>query len=371
MKAIAVNPKKRDVGLIDQLTPEISAATEVKFRTLEVGICGTDREICRFDYGNPPKGFEHLVLGHEALGCVTEVGVGVHRIKPGDLVVPMVRRPCHHENCLPCRNDHSDFCTTGDFVERGIKEYHGFMTEQVVDHEKYLCVVPPSLREVAVLMEPLTVAEKSLIQIWHIQKRLNWECPVMKGLAPGHCHKAVVLGAGPIGILGAMAFKVAGFDTYVYSRSKAPNPKAELVESFGVKYISSEVTSPQQLAEMVGNIDVMYEGVGTAKISFELLQVLGLNGIFVFTGIPGHPLPHVTLDAEFIMRNMVLKNQVVVGSVNAGRDAFENAVHDLGVFMERWPEAVRAVITGRYKLDEARDLLLGKANGIKNVLTLQ
>jgi glucose 1-dehydrogenase len=237
-----------------------------------------------------------------------------------------------------------------------------------VDQEKYLCVVPPSLREVAVLMEPLTVAEKALIQIWHIQKRLNWECPVVKGAAPGHCHKAVVIGAGPIGILGAMAFKVAGFDTYVYSRSKAPNPKAAVVESFGVKYISSEETTPEELAQMLGNIDVVYEAVGGAKIAFDVLPVLGLNGIFVFTGIPGFPLPHITVDAEFIMRNMVLKNQVLVGTVNAGRDAFDNAIHDLGIFMERWPDAVRAIITGRYTLDKASDLLLGKANGIKNVL---
>ena len=368
MKAIAVNAKKRDVGLIDHPAPEISLPTEVKFKTIEVGICGTDREICRFDYGNPPSGFEHLVLGHEALGLVTEVASEVHRIKPGDLVVPMVRRPCGHEACVSCRNDRSDFCTTGDFVERGIKEYHGFMTEYVVDHEKYLCVVPPALRDVAVLIEPLTVAEKALIQIWHIQKRLHWECPLVKGLAPGHCHKAVVLGAGPIGILGAMAFKVAGFDTYIYSRSKAPNPKSELVESFGVKYISSEEVSPEELAQMLGNIDVVYEAVGGAKIAFEVLKVLGLNGIFVFTGIPGHPLPEISIDGEFIMRNMVLKNQVLLGTVNAGRDAFENAILDLGIFMERWPDAVRAVITGRYELSKAKELLTGKAVGIKNVL---
>src|SRR6185436_11548256 len=315
MKAVAVNPRKREVNLIDHPVPEISAATEVKFRTLEVGICGTDREICRFDYGNPPAGFDHLVLGHEGLGVVTEVGADVHHIKPGDLVVPTVRRPCPHEHCVPCRNDRSDFCTTGDFVERGIKEYHGFMTEQVVEQEKYLCVVPPELRDVAVLMEPLTVAEKALIQIWQMQKRLHWECPLVEGKAPGHCHKAVILGAGPIGILGAMAFKVAGFETVVYSRSKAPNPKSELVESFGVKYISSETTTPEELAAMLGNIDVVYEGVGGAKVSFEVLKVLGLNGIFVFTGIPGFPLPHIMIDGELIMRNMVLKNQVALGTV--------------------------------------------------------
>src|SRR6185369_490366 len=136
--------------------------------------------------------------------------------------------------------------------------------------EKYLCVVPPELRNVAVMMEPLTVAEKALIQLWQLQKRLHWECPVIEGKAPGHCHKAVVLGAGPIGALGAMAFKVAGFDTYVYSRSKKPNPKAELVESFGVPYISAEEVTPKQIGERIGNIDVVYEGVGGAKIAFDV-----------------------------------------------------------------------------------------------------
>ena len=368
MKAIAVNPKKRNVGMIEHPAPALSSATEVKFRTIEVGICGTDREICRFDYGNPPQGFEHLVLGHECLGVVTEVGDGVRGMKRGDLVVPMVRRPCPHPQCVPCRNDRSDFCTTGDFVERGIKEYHGFMTEEVVDHEKFLCAVPASLRDVAVLMEPLTVAEKALIQIAQVQQRLHWGWPAAPGKPAATGHKAVILGAGPIGILGAMAFKVAGFDTYVYSRSKAPNPKSEVVQSFGVEYISSEEVSPQELEKRLGKIDVIYEAVGNAKIAFEVLQVLGLNGIFVFTGIPGHPLPHVTVDAEFIMRNMVLKNQVLVGTVNAGRDAFDAATRDLGIFMQRWPDAVRAVITARHDLGKANELLLGKATGIKNVL---
>jgi hypothetical protein len=64
----------------------------------------------------------------------------------------------------------------------------------------------------------------------------------------------------------------------------------------------------------------------------------------------------------------VLKNQVLLGSVNAGRDAFENAIHDLGIFMERWPDAVRAIISGRYELSKSKELLIGKATGIKNVL---
>jgi glucose 1-dehydrogenase len=371
MKAVAVNPGRREVGLIDHPAPALSADREVKFRVLEVGVCGTDREICNFDYGAPPGGSEHLVLGHEGLGEVIEVGADVGGISPGDLVVPMVRRPCPHDRCHPCQLNRSDFCLTGDFTERGIKEYHGFMTEYVVDEEPYLCVVPRELRDVAVLIEPLTVAEKALAQVWRVQDRLPWSCPIIPGKQAGHCHNAVVLGAGPVGILGAMALKVAGFNTFVYSRSKAPNPKSELVQSFGVRYISSLEHSPEQLAEMVGNIDVVYEAVGTAAISFDLLKVLGRNGIFVFTGIPGFPKPPLQVDAEFIMRNMVLQNQVLLGTVNASRETFEASIRDLGAFMRLWPEAVRAIITGRYPLDQAGELLLGKQRGIKNVLTFE
>jgi len=309
------------------------------------------------------------VLGHESLGEVTEVGSAVSRFKPGDLVVPSVRRPCPHARCLACREDKQDFCYTGDFTERGIKMTHGFLTEYYVDEEKYLTYVPPGLREVAVLVEPLTVAEKGLAQVRKVQQRLPWVAPKPPPDQIGKGKQAVVLGAGPVGILGAMLLLVNGFKTYVYSRSQAPNPKSELVDSLGAKYISCEVESVDQLAERVGDIDLVYEAVGTAKISYDVLRVLGMNGVYVFTGIPA-PKPPVPIDADLIMRNLVLKNQVVVGTVNADREAFAGAIRDLGVFLKRWPTALRSLITGRYKIDQYRELLLGKASGIKNVIAL-
>ena len=105
---------------------------------LEAGACGTDKEICAFEYGTPPEGSDHLVIGHESLGEVVEIGSRVKRVKPGDLVVPMVRRPCPHDYCVACRSDRQDFCFTGDFKERGIKEQHGFMAQFVVDDEKVI-----------------------------------------------------------------------------------------------------------------------------------------------------------------------------------------------------------------------------------------
>jgi len=369
MRAVGVSPKKREVQLVDHQAPQLSSDYEVKIRSLEVGICGTDKEICHFVYGEPPKGFDYLVIGHESLGEVVEVGSNVRSLKRGDLVVPSVRRPCPHEDCQSCRQGRQDFCFTGDFTERGIKMKHGFMTEFYVDDERFLTPVSQDLRDVGVLVEPLTVAEKGLEQVWQVQGRLPWVRKDAPADARGTGLRAVVLGAGPIGILGAMALVRHGFETYVYSRSKKPNPKADLVESFGAKYISSESVSVDDMAAQVGNIDLVYEAVGLSKISYEVMHVLGMNGVYVFTGIPAPRAPIPVL-ADNIMRNMVLKNQAVVGTVNADKKAFEDAISDLGIFMKRWPAALKSLITGRYTLDSYKELLLGDKSGIKNVIAL-
>jgi threonine dehydrogenase-like Zn-dependent dehydrogenase len=370
MKAIAVFPAKRSVEIVDHPEPRIGSPTDVKLRMLEAGVCGTDREICAFEYGTPPFGSPYLIIGHESLAEVAEVGAGVTRVRPGDLVVPMVRRPCIYDHCVACRADRQDFCYTGHFSERGIKGLHGFMSEIIVDDQKYMNVVPAALRDVAVLIEPLTIAEKAIAQIWQVQQRLPWACPVVPGRNGGHCHSAVVLGAGPVGLLGAMAMVANDFETYIYSRELPPNPKAELAEAIGAHYVSAQTHSPQQLAEVVGNVDVVYEATGASSVSFEMMKVIGKNGIFVFTGVPGRKAP-IEVDTDLIMRNLVLNNQVVFGTVNADRDAFESAVRDLQEFMHRWPAAVRSLITARQPMSAYEQLLTAPPQGIKNVIVLQ
>jgi threonine dehydrogenase-like Zn-dependent dehydrogenase len=243
------------------------------------------------------------------------------------------------------------------------------MAQFVVDDEKYMNPVPQELRDVAVLVEPLTIAEKGLAQVWQVQQRLPWGCPIVPGKAQAHCHKAVVLGAGPVGLLGAMALVNADFDTYVYSREPAPNPKSDLLDSIGAKYVSAETDSLDALARRVGNVDLVYEATGASRLSFEMMKYLGTNGIFIFTGVPGRKGP-VEVDTDLMMRNLVLKNQVVFGTVNAGRDSFENSIRDVGTFTKRWPNAVKSLITGRFPMGDHRDLLQGRGGGIKNVITL-
>lgn len=369
MRAIAVTPSSKTVSLIDMAEPKLSSPTDVKLRMIEAGVCGTDREICAFEYGTPPPGTADLVIGHESLGEVIEVGANVTRVRIGDLVVPMVRRPCPHGHCIACRSSRQDFCFTGDFTERGIKEQHGFMAQFVVDDEKFMNVVANALRDIAVLVEPLTIAEKGLAQVWDIQQRLPWGCPVIPGKAQAHCHKALVLGAGPVGLLGAMALVTAGFETCVYAREPVPNPKSALVEMIGARYRSAQTHSLDELATEIGNIDLVYEATGASRLAFDMMRYLGTNGIFIFTGVPGRKGP-VEIDTDLMMRNLVLKNQVIFGTVNAGRDTFETAIRDLQSFSNAWPEAVKSLITGRFAMTDHRELLLGKPTGIKNVIQL-
>lgn len=331
--------------------------------------CAAPTEICQFDYGTPPAGSDYLIIGHESLGEVVEVGSGVGSLKPGDLVVTMVRRPCDHPDCFACRAGRQDFCYTGDYKERGIKQLHGFMTEFVVDDVAYMNPVPAALRAVAVLTEPLTIAEKAVSEVWQVQKRLPWGLPAEAGgeVTHGYRHRAVVLGAGPVGLLGAMTLLVAGFETYVYSRGS--KTQSDFTGSIGCIYVESEGCSIPQLAEKVGNIDLVFEATGASKFAFDTLAVLGTNGVFIFTGVPGRKGP-VELDTDLIMRNLVLKNQVVYGSVNASQSAFAAAIEDLAKFNERWPGAAGSLITGRYEMENFKDLLLGAPSGMKNVITI-
>ena len=131
MKAAAVFPDKKSLSVVNDFPePKLESAYQCQTARLNVGVCGTDREIASFQYGfPPPEGSEFLVIGHECLGEVIEAGPEVHDLKPGDLAIPMVRRPCDHPECIACRAGRQDFCYTGDYRERGIKQMHGFLTE--------------------------------------------------------------------------------------------------------------------------------------------------------------------------------------------------------------------------------------------------
>ncbi len=367
MQAIAVERDAKRVRLIDHTEPQLASPGEVELRILDVGVCGTDREIVRFEYGTPPAGCPYLVIGHECVAEVVRASSDVTSVSAGDLVIPMVREPCPEASCRACRAGRQDFCETDAFTERGIRGRHGYMTERVVVADRYLLAVPKPLRSVAVLVEPLTIAEKALTQVEELQQRLPWIQPGTE-LAPDGTsarQRALVLGAGPVGLLGAMALAAGGFDVFVYSREPVGGPKSSIVEQFGGRYVSARDHALAELPRLVGNLDVIYEATGASLFAFQALSALGPNGVFVFTGVPGRKGP-VALDTDRMMRDLVLRNQVVLGTVNAGHGAFERAIRDLAIFQTRWPDALAALITARHSPAHFAEALA--APGIKHVI---
>jgi threonine dehydrogenase-like Zn-dependent dehydrogenase len=359
MRAMAVFPDQRELRIIDLSPPQGKGEHDVTVRVREVGICGTDREISGFHYGAPPSGSERLVLGHEALGEVVDVGPAVRTLAPGDLVAMTVRRPCEDRSCVACRAGRQDFCITGAFRERGIKEADGFMTELIVEDERYLVKVPKALADVGVLIEPLTIAAKAAVELEAILRRYPWEPTELR---------ALVLGAGPIGLLAAMMLRARNIDTFVYSLEPADSDKAKLVRSFGAEYLSARDLQLSQLSSKIGTLDIIFEAVGTAKVAFSALGALAPNGVFILSGVPAGGKT-VEIDLDTIMRHIVLNNQVVFGTVNASRAAFEASVRQLEQFMTLFPHAVRALITKRAPLEEA-PALLQQHGGIKQVIEL-
>jgi threonine dehydrogenase-like Zn-dependent dehydrogenase len=361
MRALAVFPSTKTVKVVE--TPDPSGPLQPKqvlLRTLEVGICGTDREIARFEYGKPPPGKDRLVLGHESMARVESVGSAVRRLKPGMLAIPTVRRPCDDPTCGACRAGIPDFCITGAFRERGIKEADGFLTELFVEDEGNLIHLPDSLSEVGVLVEPLSIAAKAAPQIEAIQERMPWH--------ERDPHRALVLGAGAVGLLGAMMLASNDFDVYVYSREPSDGERAQLVRSLGGTYVSALETELPALRSRIGGMDVVFEAVGHSPVAFEATAALGPNGVFVFTGVPALG-PNRSVDLDRIMRDLVLGNQVYLGTVNAGHRAYRTAVHELEQFMTLFPDALTKLIAHRAPIEEAPQLLEGHV-GIKDVVRM-
>jgi len=358
MRSLVVNVEQRNVRIATRPEPAKPRGAEVLLRPIDVGICGTDREIYAFEHGAPPPGSSELVLGHETFAEIVELGPEATTVRSGALVAPMVRRPCTNTKCAACRVERSEYCATGEFSERGIVHADGFMSELVLEDERYLVPVPAVLADVAVLVEPLSVVAKAADELAALHARFGFDIPRPRGL---------VLGAGPVGLLGAMTFRADDIDTYVFSREDEDSPRAELIRSLGATYISAARTPLDRLRERIGTVDDIFEAVGVPEVAFGALPMLASNGVIVMSGIPAQRGP-VPADLSRWMRDLVLNNQVVIGTVNAGRSAFESAVHRLEQFMLLFPDAVRSLIT-RSPFDQAPDVLV-RGRGIKDVIAI-
>src|SRR5438034_1439487 len=320
MKAIAVRPgEPNSIHLREIPEPQVSDVADgrgVKVRVLRVGVDGTDKEINAAEYGAAPAGDDYLVTGHESFGQVTEVGPNVPTsIRPGTYVVASVRRP---GSSLYGRIGLQDFTTDDIYFERGINLLHGYLTEYYVEDASYVFPTAETLREVGVLLEPTTVAEKGINHAYEIQRRLKvWEP-----------RRALILGSGTIGLLMAMAARLRGLELTVASLPQPPYRNSELVEQLGGVYVSTQDKSLAELSEERGPFDLIMDATGFSPVVWEAAEVLGKNGVLVLSSITGGDRK-AEIDSDAINQSFVLGNKVMVGTVNASPADFRSGVDAL------------------------------------------
>jgi glucose 1-dehydrogenase len=343
MKAISIVPGAKILHAVEIPEPVISAPDEIKLRIVRVGICGTDREEVQGGRADAPDGKDELVIGHEMLGQVVEIGSAVRRVAVGDYAVFTVRRGCG--KCLPCLMNRSDMCLTGQYRERGIKALDGYQSEYAVDKEQYVVHIPDTLEKIGVLCEPLSVAEKAIDEAVRLQMaRLPDAAAAPNWLHDRHC---LVAGLGPIGLLAALVLRLRGANVYGLDIVDAGSARPEWLKHIGGIYMDGREVKTDQVDDRLGVMDLIIESTGVASLEFNLLDVLAPNGLYVLTGIPGGDRP-IEVQGSHLIRQLVLENQIMVGSVNAARDHFQMAVDDLQMARLKWGDHVEKLITHHF-----------------------
>jgi len=345
MRAITVIPGVPESLRLRDVPKPSPSKGQALLRPIRVGICGTDKEIIEGKYGKAPEGSEYLILGHEAVASVAELGDGVDNVSVGDIVVPTVRRPF---NCdLPV-----DFCPVGHYLEHGIWGLHGHAAEYSVTDARYLVKVPKDLLDVAVLTEPLSVVEKGIDMGLRIgQARFDWKP-----------RTALVLGAGPVGLLATMVLRLMGISTVTTATRPPESLKAKLVLELGGKYVDSAVE------RVTGEFDIVVEATGSPQVAIEGLNHLAPNGVYVLLGV--YPSGGSMSEVGGLMTSMVLNNKVIVGSVNAGIKHFEMALEHLRRAKEEFNNWPLKLITKRATLENYQEAYTWTHDDIKTVLEI-
>jgi glucose 1-dehydrogenase len=238
--------------------------------------------------------------------------------------------------------------TTDDtYFERGINLRHGFMSEYYVDDAEFVVKVPRGLKDVGVLLEPLTVVEKGVAQAYEIQRRLRVWKP----------RRAAVMGAGTVGLLATLVLRLRGLEVITFGKTPKPYLNAELVEALGATYVTSdELPVADAPARFPGGFDLIFEATGYSPIVFDSMQALAKNGVLVLSSVTGGDR-RVEVPADRINLEFVLGNKVMVGTVNANREYFEAGVRDMSQSELEYPGWLARLLTHPVKgLENYREL---------------
>lgn len=345
MRAMTVIPGQAGTASLTDIGEPPESDGVVLVEGLLTGICGTDVEICDGLYGSAGGSPDRLVIGHESLGRVIEAPAS-SGFAAGDLIAGIVRRP-DPEPCVACARGEWDFCRSERCIERGIKDADGYGAERWRIDSYFGVPVPAALEDRGVLIEPASVLAKAWDQVDKVAAR-TWSDP----------DHVLITGAGPIGLLAAQIAAQRGYTVHVLDRV-ADGPKPQLVKDLGGEYLTD-------LADLRVEPDVIIEATGVGRILAHCMRVLAPGGVLCLTGIsPAQEAIDVQLDA--LNRQLVLRNAVLVGSVNAGKRHYADAVAVLLAADQSWLDRL---ITRRVPLSDWTRALARDEADIKVVVEL-
>lgn len=355
MRAVAVRPGTPDSLHLRNDVPDPNPKPyEAVVRVHSAGLCATDLDLHHGSIGRAPEGSDYLVIGHENLGIVEHAPRG-SKVRAGDLVISTLRRACG-DYCRPCLTGEQDMCVTGNFEERGIAGLHGFMCDAYAEDTFYLVKVPPQLLEIATLAEPLSILEKGIDHAMRIQSRFSWEPK-----------KALVMGAGPVGILGAAALRLRGYDVIVASLEPEGGARDRMLADAGIRYVCVRTTSIANITRGSEAQDIVIDASGSEMAVPSAIEALAPGGICILASVTRGSRP-ITVDIATVNRNIVLGNRVILGTVKAGRRHFEMAVRDLETIESRRPGWLASLVTRRLPFDRAIEAMTRAPEEIKTVL---
>jgi threonine dehydrogenase-like Zn-dependent dehydrogenase len=220
------------------------------------------------------------------------------------------------------------------------------MSERWRIEPEYVMKVDQSLGLLGVLLEPTSVVTKAWEQIIAVGQRAFWEPRTV-----------LVTGAGPIGLLAALVGKQRGLEIHVLDRAES-GPKPELVRALGATYHIGTV------ADVGFEPDVIVECTGVGQVISDSIQAVGAGGIICLTGVGtgGHT---ASLAAADVAAELVLRNNVVVGSVNANKRHWYKAGEALARADRSW---LARLVTRRERPEDFGRALQRTAEDIKVVV---
>jgi 2-desacetyl-2-hydroxyethyl bacteriochlorophyllide A dehydrogenase len=319
MRAVAIGEDRRLYPT--ELEERPLAPEEARVTVAFCGICGSDIHLRA-----SPAVAPGAVMGHEFSGTVSEIGEAVERFSTGERVAVFPFSPCGEcPNCL--RGDYH-VCEQAATAGIGLGANPGAYAETVVVSESMLIPIPDELSfEHGALVEPLAVALHGID---------------IGEASPGDA--CVVIGAGPIGVMTALALKARGIErVLVIERNER---RRERIESLGVDAIGLEDVHVRVLEALAGDLpDIVFECAGNPAAPQLAIELIRSRGIVVLLGVLEEPV-------EISQLVLMIKEAELRASFAYRRESFEEAI----ALLRRGELPAERLITGQAPLERAQEM---------------